>query len=83
MEFEIVRKEISEKREKFNTKEISAQEKLNFAIKIMIGLFCSFIIVVSFLAYSKDIYSKHVFNASMQLINTFGSFIMGFYFSRK
>lgn len=64
-------------------KQISPKDRLTFANKIMLGLFLAFIIIVAFIAYSKDMYSKHVFNASMQLINTFGSFIMGFYFSRK
>lgn len=75
-------KEIDPKND-LREKEISAQDRLTFANKIMMGLFLSFVIIVSFIAYSKDLYSKHVFNASMQLINTFGSFIMGFYFSKK
>ena len=83
MDHEILTKKISEQKENFEAKEISPKDRLSFANKIMIGLFLSFIIVVSFIAYAKDIYSKHVFNSSMQLINTFGSFIMGFYFSRK
>lgn len=75
------REKIEDKNE-FAEKELTPKDRLSFANKIMFGLFLCFIIIVGFIGYFKDTYGKFVFNSAIQLINTFGSFIMGFYFSR-
>jgi hypothetical protein len=64
-------------------KEISPSDRLSFANKVMFGLFLTFLVSTAFISYYANNYGKFVFTSTLQIINTFGSFIMGFYFSRS
>lgn len=63
-------------------REISPLDRLTFANKLMIGLFICFLVSVLFIGYYTNDYGKFVFTSTQQIITSFGSFIMGFYFSK-